>query len=65
MLGLALILSLDGLSILRRVSACLFPLVLWLKVTNNHNSCPGAEELSLVRWLSVGARHAELLSAPQ
>lgn len=49
MLGLALILSSDGLSILRRVSACLFPLVLWLKVTNNHNSCPRAEELSVVR----------------
>lgn len=65
MLGLALILSSDGLSILRRVSACLFPLVLWLKVTNNHNSCPRAEELSVVRWLSVGAGQAELLSTPQ
>lgn len=32
MLGSALILSLDGLSILKRVSA-MFPLVFWLEVT--------------------------------
>lgn len=50
MLGLALILSSDGLSILRRVSACWFRLVLWLEVTINHNSCPRAEELSAVGW---------------
>lgn len=44
---------------------CLFVLSSALVGSYNHNSCPRAEELSAVRWLSVGAGQAELLSKPQ